>query len=123
MTLLLAVRGNIATRSMSGPPFALQRHRSTVWCRATALPQRMRELRKITSLYLGPCKLSKSLIVNFRLIHRELDFIQLRGITNRVNEAFAQCTGDFYHVGLLLGHGKMEMLPQLPAHQGQRIRK
>src|SRR5215831_13401251 len=35
MTLLLAVRGNIATRSMSGPPFALQRHRSTVWCRAT----------------------------------------------------------------------------------------
>src|SRR5262245_59077976 len=31
MTLLLAVRGNIATRSMSGPPFALQRHRTTVW--------------------------------------------------------------------------------------------
>jgi hypothetical protein len=35
MTLLLAVRGNIATRSMSGPPFALQLHRTTVWCRAT----------------------------------------------------------------------------------------
>src|ERR671923_916366 len=34
MTLLLALRGNIATRSMSGPPFALQRHRTTVWCRA-----------------------------------------------------------------------------------------
>src|SRR5215468_9021060 len=34
MTLLLAVRGNIATRSMSGPLFALQLHRSTVWCRA-----------------------------------------------------------------------------------------
>src|SRR5215467_9462067 len=34
MTLLLAMRGNIATRSMSGPPFALQRHRTTVWCRA-----------------------------------------------------------------------------------------
>src|SRR5437016_7000753 len=36
MTLLLAVRGNIATRSMSGPPFALQLHRTTVWCGATA---------------------------------------------------------------------------------------
>src|SRR5919197_6112571 len=35
MTILLAVRGNIATRSMSGPPFALQLHRTTVWCRAT----------------------------------------------------------------------------------------
>src|SRR5215510_5259098 len=35
MTLLLAVRGNIATRSMSGPPFALQLHRTTVWCGAT----------------------------------------------------------------------------------------
>src|SRR4029450_8095650 len=34
MTLLLAMRGNIATRSMSGPPFALQRHHTTVWCRA-----------------------------------------------------------------------------------------
>ena len=29
------MRGNIATRSMSGPPFALQLHRTTVWCRAT----------------------------------------------------------------------------------------
>src|SRR5438270_9090101 len=35
MTLLLAVRGHIATRSMSGPPFALQLHRTTVWCGAT----------------------------------------------------------------------------------------
>src|SRR5262245_31237312 len=35
MTLLLAVRGTIATRSMSGPPFALQLHRTTVWCGAT----------------------------------------------------------------------------------------
>src|SRR6516165_8723397 len=35
MTLLLAVRGNIATRSMSGPSFALQLHRTTVWCGAT----------------------------------------------------------------------------------------
>src|SRR5262247_854194 len=35
MPLLLAVRGNIATRSMSGPPFALQLHRTTVWCGAT----------------------------------------------------------------------------------------
>src|SRR5215831_9225110 len=36
MPLLLAVRGNIATRSMSGPPFALQLHRTTVWCGATS---------------------------------------------------------------------------------------
>src|SRR5437764_2143887 len=35
MTLLLAVRGNIATRSMSRPPFAVQLHRTTVWCEAT----------------------------------------------------------------------------------------
>jgi hypothetical protein len=35
MTLLLAVRGNIATRSMSGPPFSLQLYRPTVWCGAT----------------------------------------------------------------------------------------
>src|SRR5687768_3570777 len=35
MTLLLAVRGNIATRSMSSPPFALQLHRTTIWCGAT----------------------------------------------------------------------------------------
>src|SRR4029450_1779147 len=33
MTLLLAMRGNIVTRSMSGPPFALQLHCTTVWCR------------------------------------------------------------------------------------------
>src|SRR5215468_809823 len=38
MPLLLAVRGNIATRSMSGPPCALQLHRTTVWCGATILP-------------------------------------------------------------------------------------
>src|SRR5262245_15292211 len=37
MTLLLAVRGNIATRSMSGPPFALQLHHTTVWCGATGV--------------------------------------------------------------------------------------
>src|SRR4029434_6217478 len=36
MTLLLAMRGNIVTRSMSGPPFALQLHCTTVWCRGTA---------------------------------------------------------------------------------------
>src|SRR5438128_12316463 len=42
MTLLLAVRGNIATRSMSGPPFALQLHRSTVWCGATCIVQAIR---------------------------------------------------------------------------------
>src|SRR4029434_10638145 len=35
MTILLAVRGNIATRSMSGPPFSLQLHSTTVWCGAT----------------------------------------------------------------------------------------
>src|SRR3954463_12099828 len=35
MMILLAMRGNIATRSMSGPPVALQLHRTTVWCGAT----------------------------------------------------------------------------------------
>src|SRR5215831_467525 len=46
MTLLLALRGNIATRSMAGPPFALQLHRTTVWCGATWLfgPSEKREL-------------------------------------------------------------------------------
>src|SRR5215831_8389211 len=39
MTLLLAVRGNMATRSMSGPPFAFQLHHTTVWCGATRLPK------------------------------------------------------------------------------------
>src|SRR5437870_8776709 len=44
MALLLAVRGNIATRSMSGPPCALQLHRTTVWCGATPffIPETMR---------------------------------------------------------------------------------
>jgi hypothetical protein len=37
MTILLTVRGNIARRSMSGPLFALQLHRTTVWCGATDL--------------------------------------------------------------------------------------
>src|SRR5262252_8790422 len=37
MTLLLAMRGNIATRSMSGPPFALQRHRVPVQVVKTGL--------------------------------------------------------------------------------------
>src|SRR5262245_30874987 len=35
MTLLLAVRGHMATSSMSGPLLALQLHHTTVWCRAT----------------------------------------------------------------------------------------
>src|SRR5262245_15650514 len=43
MTFLLAMRGNIATRSRSGPPFALQLHRTTVWCGATT--PRMRTLK------------------------------------------------------------------------------
>src|SRR5262249_40254074 len=52
MTLLLAMRGNIATRSMSGPPFALQRHRTTVWCRA--INGRHRHIkREIRALYKG----------------------------------------------------------------------
>ena len=56
-------------------------------------------------------------------IASKLDFVQLRGIAHRVHEAFEQCAGDFYHVGLLLGHGKMEMIPQLPPYQGNRVRK
>jgi putative DNA methylase len=31
----------------------------------------------------------------------KLDFIQLRGIANRINKAFEQCTRNLYHVGLL----------------------
>jgi hypothetical protein len=31
----------------------------------------------------------------------KLDFIQLRGIANRINKAFEQCVRNFYHVGLL----------------------
>src|SRR5215218_5437491 len=49
MTLLLAVRGNIATRSMSGPPFALQRHRTTVWCRAILEPGLRRSIAGVGS--------------------------------------------------------------------------
>jgi hypothetical protein len=37
MALLLAVCGSIATRSMSGPPFALQLHHTTIWCGATLI--------------------------------------------------------------------------------------
>ena len=32
----------------------------------------------------------------------KLDFIQLRGIANHVNEAVKQDTWNFYHVGLML---------------------
>jgi hypothetical protein len=35
MTLLLSVRGNLATRSRSGPPCSLQFHCTTLWCGAT----------------------------------------------------------------------------------------
>src|SRR5262245_36431600 len=42
MTLLLALRGNIATKSMSGHPFALQLHRTTVWCGATCVDEALR---------------------------------------------------------------------------------
>src|SRR5262245_43214834 len=35
MTLILVARGNIAARTMSGPPFAVQLHRTTIWCGAT----------------------------------------------------------------------------------------
>ena len=53
----------------------------------------------------------------------KLDFIQLRGIAYRVNEAFEQCARNLYHVGLLVGHGKMDMLPHLPPHPSNRVRK
>ena len=36
------------------------------------------------------------------LMRSELDFIQLRGITNHVNKALKQDTWNLYHVGLLL---------------------
>src|SRR4029453_3759814 len=44
MTRLLAVRGNIATRSMSELPFVLQLRHSTVWCRATTTTMRTLKL-------------------------------------------------------------------------------
>jgi len=53
----------------------------------------------------------------------ELDFIQLRSIAERFSEAFQQYAWDFNHVCFLLGHGKMEMIPQVPPHQGHRVRK
>src|SRR5438270_8708246 len=58
MTLLLAVRGNIATRSMSGPPFALQLHRTTVWCGATALDCRLANPFLDTNLLVSHSRLS-----------------------------------------------------------------
>src|SRR4051794_13614916 len=51
MMILLAMRGNIATRSMSGPPFALQLHRTTVWCGAT---QDIRDNNILTDLPKNP---------------------------------------------------------------------
>src|SRR5437870_3136295 len=59
MALLLAVRGNIATRSMSGPPCALQLHRTTVWCGATTfetLPSIALHLRKPSHARSTPMK-------------------------------------------------------------------
>src|SRR3982750_3846088 len=52
MTILLAMRGNIATRSMSGPPFALQLHCTTVWCGATA---KFRSKKNLGFLYSYAC--------------------------------------------------------------------
>src|SRR6266850_2892023 len=53
----------------------------------------------------------------------KLDFIHLRGIANRVNEAFKQFARKLYHVSLLLRHGNMTMLPYISPDQGHRIRK
>src|SRR5262249_3491743 len=60
MTLLLAVRSNIATRSMSGPPFALQGHLTTVKCGATSTILRM--LICITTRFLADLYLRMALV-------------------------------------------------------------
>src|SRR4029453_3845742 len=52
-----------------------------------------------------------------------LYFIQLRSIAERFREAFQQYAWDCNHGGLLVGHGKMEMIPQVPPHPGHRVRK
>src|SRR4029450_2617844 len=49
----------------------------------------------------------------------ELDFVQLRSIAERFSEALQQCAWNLNHLGRLLGRGKMDMLPQLPPHQGK----
>src|SRR4029434_1821228 len=60
--------------------------------------------------------------VNFKTASK-LDFIHICSIANRINEAFAQLARPFYPVALLERRGKMEMIPQLPPHQGNRVRK
>jgi hypothetical protein len=48
---------------------------------------------------LSPC-MGKSFVLRI-LTASKLDFIQLRGIANRIHEAFEQCTRNLYHVGRL----------------------
>src|SRR5215831_7802250 len=68
MTLLLALRGNIATRSMAGPPFALQLHRTTVWCGATApVPPAVFPAASLTSLFGGAPQLGVPPSMRMRL--------------------------------------------------------
>src|SRR5262249_48265024 len=49
--------------------------------------------------------------VSISPLQTKLDFIQLRSIAECISEAFQQCAWDFNQISLLLGHGKMEMLP------------
>src|SRR5262245_11339988 len=67
-TLFLAVRGNIATRSMSGPPFAFQLHCSKVWCRATQAGRHGKKVSKVVEGKVLP--LGRSLLT--RIIHQPL---------------------------------------------------
>src|SRR5918911_2401244 len=60
MMLLLAMRGNMATRSMSGPLFALQPHRTTVWCGATVIGRVANKL--IVERQLGKCEYRHAVI-------------------------------------------------------------
>ncbi len=53
----------------------------------------------------------------------ELDFIHLCCIGHHVHKAFKQGPRDFNHVGLLLGDGKMDVIPQMSPYQSNRIGK
>src|SRR5215211_4137518 len=61
--------------------------------------------------------------VRFMSIPSHLGFIQLRSIADRINKAVEQYARNFYHLGLLWRRRKMDVLPQLPPYQGNRIRK
>jgi hypothetical protein len=55
---------NIATRSMSGPPFALQLHRTTIWCGATIIEEAHEKPGFCRNFYLRRFAVSSSSLSN-----------------------------------------------------------